>query len=780
MLNQKENLNFYHIQTLLKECNRILYILLEKTHNSVFGTLDNKAKDKLVKLKVLQKHQEIVLLTKPIKEWDISLTSRLLSHPSLSIPDDILNNIKKIRDIRNEISHKVDCAIDDDKYQEMLANLIKALKLINLNSDKEIDELKQFTLSVDIKQEKPSKFDELKLKANDYFKLKKYKEAIEYYTQAIELDNVSNNDRGIAYSNRSNCYFNIYSSNLDDENLLTAAKNDIKIAISLNPTYMKAYYRLGKIYEAEEKYEKALSYYKKALYLDNSVEDVKNCISLIKSKLGIKNRYEHLYSENFPKTLEDEIDNIKTDFKMRMGFDTPDDFIRSSEKMLFDQDPSIADVFKGHEYRDGSNNVKQDFMMAAKYYSKAASKGNAEGLFNIAKLTCLGKGCQVDYGLAMNFYLKAANMTPKVKILGQEVERVGVRQAQHSLGLMFQEGICGKIDLEKSLFWYKKAVENGSHPSANNIGLMYFDGNELIKRDLDLAEYYFTFAHTNGNQQAAGNLVTLNLVRRNPEKALTWHEIANKEFGYLSTFSEKNEEIIKHLLLISGKNKENIYSEQKSLNVSENNLNQEKILEKIKLDPKRKICIVNNRNSINTIKNTDYNNKNIVAYTAPSKTNKSKTIISNKLTEVTLSTINLTKDEILYDNFMILTIIDVPRVWIQSTMFIVEDTNKFVERMSVYNIGSNFKEIYTNYPIGTCFKLINPYIRMAMDGQVMIRVDDPDTIVIERIKNRICRFCQKEDSKYKCSKCGALYCSKACQMLDFESFSHNLVCMSFD
>ncbi len=51
--------------------------------------------------------------------------------------------------------------------------------------------------------------------------------------------------------------------------------------------------------------------------------------------------------------------------------------------------------------------------MAAKYYSKAAAQGNAEGAYNLGLLYQNGKGVKQDFKMAMHFIEKAARSQPK-------------------------------------------------------------------------------------------------------------------------------------------------------------------------------------------------------------------------------------------------------------------------------------------------------------------------------------------------------------------------------
>lgn len=89
--------------------------------------------------------------------------------------------------------------------------------------------------------------DEIKSKANEYFKNQNYEKAIEMYTKAINLDEKN----AIYYANRS-------LANLRLENF-GYALDDAKKAITVNPSYLKGYYRRAAAQMSLGKFKIALS-----------------------------------------------------------------------------------------------------------------------------------------------------------------------------------------------------------------------------------------------------------------------------------------------------------------------------------------------------------------------------------------------------------------------------------------------------------------------------------------------------------------------------------------
>ena len=64
---------------------------------------------------------------------------------------------------------------------------------------------------------------------------------------------------------------------------------------------------------------------------------------------------------------------------------------RSIESRCKDES-SYKYVLKGHDYRDGSVKIKQNYEKAAEHYQRAMKKGNAEAYFCMGQLHAVGQG----------------------------------------------------------------------------------------------------------------------------------------------------------------------------------------------------------------------------------------------------------------------------------------------------------------------------------------------------------------------------------------------------
>lgn len=112
-----------------------------------------------------------------------------------------------------------------------------------------------------------------KNQGNDCMKQDKFKEAYDYYTQAIEIDN----GNAIYYSNRAAA-----SSKLGDHQ---AALRDCQESIEIDPNYSKAYNRMGIAYASLENHQKAKEAYVKAVELDPTNESYRNNLAIAEEKL---------------------------------------------------------------------------------------------------------------------------------------------------------------------------------------------------------------------------------------------------------------------------------------------------------------------------------------------------------------------------------------------------------------------------------------------------------------------------------------------------------------
>jgi hypothetical protein len=85
------------------------------------------------------------------------------------------------------------------------------------------------------------------------------------------------------------------------------------------------------------------------------------------------------------------------------------------------------------------------------------------------------------------------------------------------------------------------------------------------------------------------------------------------------------------------------------------------------------------------------------------------------LKDVFLRDIDFTKDHVLKNSILALKSIDIPTVTI-STKLVAVDDNNIAERVAIYNLKGDEDKIREMFPVGCRFSIINPNIRMAVDG----------------------------------------------------------------
>jgi small glutamine-rich tetratricopeptide repeat-containing protein alpha len=117
------------------------------------------------------------------------------------------------------------------------------------------------------------KADKHKNEGNELMKQEKFKEALEEYSKAIEID-ASN---AVYYCNRAAAH-----SKLSD---FTNSIEDCKNALKIDPSYGKAWGRLGLALLSNNQCEEAYEAYNKAIQLEPSNEGYKQNLKIVEEKL---------------------------------------------------------------------------------------------------------------------------------------------------------------------------------------------------------------------------------------------------------------------------------------------------------------------------------------------------------------------------------------------------------------------------------------------------------------------------------------------------------------
>lgn len=764
MSNQNDQNNYFKLQFLIREVN----IIISKLLNHYSLSKDNLPwnenkffrKEILSKIVSFNKEQKIIIEEGNLIELDISILYRIV-YEFKTIPGLQFDKVKKLKDIRNSLAHNSSLKVNNSDY-DLFYKDISDFLIANSYSNEMICKLLEQNVKLDTKSDLNIEANKLKDQGNSFYKNKEYFKAINEYTKALkEIALTDFNLSSIIYCNISNSYFELYS-NKKYEDYLDESSKYAKLSSHYNPNYLKAYFRLAKVYLNKQKNDKALRNLIKCVSLDPQNQEVENLIAEIQFKEQEKLRHASMFQDSFPKTMEEHIADHNKFIAERQGFEFKNKDFEDMDKYIDTIVPGYKDVMKGHEYKYGSSKVSQNYDTALKYYSKSASLGNAEAYYNLALFYIYGKGVDPDFKLALSYLEKAASFNP---ILEKDIikrNRPGVGESEHLLGNLYSNGIYVPVDYSKAVYWYERGIANNNSGAANNMGLMYLNG-KYVQRDLLKAEKLLLFAYSLFSNQAACNLVELYIQMSNKEKATHWQDLAiGKKCLYSISYDKKIREQIS-----------NINDKQLESKVKENSKS------KFFMDPNRRKLILLHRRANDERRQFRINKKDefLVNIQIPGIKSHEFDVRTKDITRVYLNQMDTTKDHILYLKYFMGDIIEdamEPLNSNQGAYYLIKDDNDDVIRLGIYKFSSKFK---SNFIPGTKVIIYNPYMRMAIDNIPVIRVNDPSTIDVVDIVKNVCLVCSKPESKFLCGNCKrSRYCSNECKNYDWEKLEHKTYC----
>ncbi|XP_018812531.1 small glutamine-rich tetratricopeptide repeat-containing protein isoform X2 [Juglans regia] len=191
----------------------------------------------------------------------------------------------------------------------------------------------------------------LKSQGNRAMQSKLYSDAIELYTCAIAL----RENNAVYYCNRAAAYTQIHQ--------YTEAIRDCMKSIEINPSYSKAYSRLGLAYYAQGNYSDAINKgFKKAMELDPDNDSVKENIRVAEQKLREEQqRTEHDQNTSSTSRGDQESENQST--RGQRSHATPSQFTSipfgttafpaDFASMFMNMAASAANAYQGQNSRDG-------------------------------------------------------------------------------------------------------------------------------------------------------------------------------------------------------------------------------------------------------------------------------------------------------------------------------------------------------------------------------------------------------------------------------------------
>ncbi|CAL8124836.1 unnamed protein product [Orchesella dallaii] len=195
-------------------------------------------------------------------------------------------------------------------------------------------------------------------------------------------------------------------------------------------------------------------------------------------------------------------------------------------------------------------------------------------------------------------------------------------------------------------------------------------------------------------------------------------------------------------------------------------------------NPERQALIVTHRRNLRSLReNLHHLQFGFISTSARPKFKQSVPKHKLNMKPITLKEMSPTKDHIYKDRAIELIIIEDPNLFLPSIHLVVEDKNGDPARLCIYNVERTAKKIVGKLEFGCKIGILNPYLRISLDGSHGLRVDDPKCIVYQGRKKDMCRFCGEENAGTLCCLCEkAKYCSEECDEYDHKVMGHGLIC----
>lgn len=130
---------------------------------------------------------------------------------------------------------------------------------------------------------------------------------------------------------------------------------------------------------------------------------------------------------------------------------------------------------------------RRNYREAARWFTHAARRGNAEATYELAVMMRLGQGVVPDYAQAARLFRETASK--------------GYPEAQHNLGNCYHEGIGVQKDLRQAVYWYRQAAEAGHTNAEFMLGKCYLHGMG-VRQDPLQAQRWLSLAASKGHADA--------------------------------------------------------------------------------------------------------------------------------------------------------------------------------------------------------------------------------------------------------------------------------------
>ncbi len=181
--------------------------------------------------------------------------------------------------------------------------------------------------------------------------------------------------------------------------------------------------------------------------------------------------------------------------------------------------------------------IKQDYEKAYEIFLKFAKKGDAEAQYLLGVLFEKAKGVKIDNKRYSSYssWKKFEGNKQSVYWYKKAAEN-GQIYAQYILGFLNFNGLSGvQKDFEKAFYWYKKAAEQGFADAQIDLGAMYLLGDGVVKEPKQ-GFHWFKMAAEQGSISAQYKLGELYYegsgVKKDLNNAVFWYKKAGEKECY--------------------------------------------------------------------------------------------------------------------------------------------------------------------------------------------------------------------------------------------------------
>ena len=194
-------------------------------------------------------------------------------------------------------------------------------------------------------------------------------------------------------------------------------------------------------------------------------------------------------------------------------FNDAKDKLKALQKNAEAGDADAQDGLGSIYYDAGLPGVEKNDQLAVQWFSKAAAQGHAHAQLGMGLAYESGRGVPKDGIQAANWYQKAADQgMPRAQYLlamllidGKDAPKddearafdlfrsaanSGYREAQNSLGTLYEQGKGTPTSYGEAIAWYKKAAVQGDPYAQTNLGILAENGRGMPKDHAAAARWY--------------------------------------------------------------------------------------------------------------------------------------------------------------------------------------------------------------------------------------------------------------------------------------------------